>query len=225
QELGSQLGRTSRRCIWDPWSLTSVWTHPHGAIKPRGTWVGRNRARCLSHCVLGSGTTGPGEHCLHREGNSIMRRLLLVTGLLALLLGEADPASLPQVLIKTKGQVGGPERDIKEAWDARGVDILKTDNPLLGLLAAPNLAAATWQKRQGTKAQAGTEDALGHVPSPRWDPEPDCDDLYHPAPEEAREAQDEAELWPWVLPLPQVLQGPEEDRDHIYHPREDSGGP
>ncbi|XP_059254884.1 proline-rich acidic protein 1 [Mustela nigripes] len=154
-----------------------------------------------------------------------MRRLLLVTGLLALLLGEAGPASLPQVLIKTKGPVGGPEWDTKQAWDTRVVDILKTDNQLLGLLAAPNLAAATWEKRQGSKAQAGTEDILGHVPSPRWDPELDRDDLYHPVPEEAEEAQDEAGLWPWALSLPQALQGPEEDRDHIYHPREDSGGP
>ncbi|XP_044096711.1 proline-rich acidic protein 1 isoform X2 [Neovison vison] len=153
-----------------------------------------------------------------------MRRLLLVTGLLALLLGEAGPASLPQVLIKAEGHVGGPEWDTKEAWDARVVD-LKTDNQLLGLLAAPSLAAATWEKWQGSEAQAGTEDTLGHVPSPRWDPELDRDDLYHPAPEEAREAQDEAGLWPWALSLPQVLQGPEEDRDHIYHPREDSGGP
>lgn len=77
----------------------------------------------------------------------------------------------------------------------------------------------------GTKAQAGTEDTLGHVPSPTWDPEPDRDDLYHPPPEEAQEVQDEAGLWSWALPLPQVLQGPEEDRDHIYHPRGDSWGP
>lgn len=77
----------------------------------------------------------------------------------------------------------------------------------------------------GTKAQAGTEDTLGHAPSPRWDPEPDRDDLYHPPPGEAEEAQEEAGLWSWALSPPQGLQGPEEDRDHIYHPREDSWGP
>ncbi|XP_032255066.1 proline-rich acidic protein 1 [Phoca vitulina] len=79
--------------------------------------------------------------------------------------------------------------------------------------------------QRSTKAQARTEDTLGHIPSPSWDPEPDRDDLYHPPPEEAQEVQDEAGLWSWALSLPQVLQGPEEDRDHIYHPREDSWGP
>lgn len=97
------------------------------------------------------------------------------------------------------------------AAEPRGVDFPPEENPISLSL--------------GSEAQAGTEDTLGHVPSPRWDPELDRDDLYHPAPEEAREAQDEAGLWPWALSLPQVLQGPEEDRDHIYHPREDSGGP
>ncbi|XP_027975750.1 proline-rich acidic protein 1 [Eumetopias jubatus] len=154
-------------------------------------------------------------------------RLLLVTSLAALLLEEAGSAFLPQVLIKTKGHVGAPERDTEEAWGTRMVETLRKDNQLTGLLVAPKPAAATWEKPQGqgTKAQAGTEDTLGHVPSPRWDPEPDRDDLYHPAPEEAQEVQDEAGLWSWALSLPQVLQGPEEDRDHIYHPRGDSWGP
>nr|XP_035965518.1 proline-rich acidic protein 1 isoform X1 [Halichoerus grypus] len=160
-----------------------------------------------------------------------MRRLLLVTSLVALLLGETGSAFLPQVLIKTKGHVGAPERDTEDcarrAWGARLVETLIKDNQLMGLLVAPKPAAATWEKLQGqgTKAQARTEDTLGHVPSPSWDPEPDRDDLYHPPPEEAQEVQDEAGLWSWALSLPQVLQGPEEDRDHIYHPREDSWGP
>ncbi|XP_008684338.2 proline-rich acidic protein 1 isoform X2 [Ursus maritimus] len=156
-----------------------------------------------------------------------MRRLLLATSLVALLLAEAGSASLPQVLIKTKGYSGSPEQDMEEAWGARVVETLKKDNRLMGLLVAPKLAADTWERRQGqgTKAQAGTEDTLGHAPSPRWDPEPDRDDLYHPPPGEAEEAQEEAGLWSWALSPPQGLQGPEEDRDHIYHPREDSWGP
>uniref|UniRef100_A0A8C7AYA7 Proline-rich acidic protein 1 n=1 Tax=Neovison vison TaxID=452646 RepID=A0A8C7AYA7_NEOVI len=135
-------------------------------------------------------------------------RLLLVTGLLALLLGEAGPASLPQVrvLLREPRPTG-----LESEERPRGVDFPPEENPISLSL--------------GSEAQAGTEDTLGHVPSPRWDPELDRDDLYHPAPEEAREAQDEAGLWPWALSLPQALQGPEEDRDHIYHPREDSGGP
>lgn len=155
-----------------------------------------------------------------------MRRLLLVTGLLALLRGEAGSASPPQVPIKTRGHAEAPERDTEEAWGARVVESLKMDNQLEGLLAAPNLEAATWETRQGqgTKAQAWMGDTLGHAPSPGWGPEPDRDDLYHPAPEEAQEAQ-EAGPWSRALSLPHVLQGPEEDRDHIYHPREGAQGP
>ncbi|XP_077733219.1 proline-rich acidic protein 1 isoform X1 [Canis aureus] len=163
---------------------------------------------------------GPREHRLHWEEDLIMRRLFLVAWLAALLLlQEVGSASLAQGLVRTDGKVGAPEQDPEGARGAHMLETLKHDNQPTGLLVAPKLAAVTWAtwQGQGSEAQAGAEGTWGRAPS--WDPEPDRDSLYHPPPEEA---QGPAQLWPWVLPPQQVLQGPEEDRDHIYHPREAS---
>ncbi|XP_070326639.1 proline-rich acidic protein 1 isoform X1 [Odocoileus virginianus] len=143
-----------------------------------------------------------------------MRRLLLLTGLAAVLLLEAGSARTHQVRVQTKGKVGA-EQDTLEAWDARMVESPE-DNQLIWLLMAPKLMA-TSKEQQGAKAPAETEDALGRVLGPREGPEPDRDSLFHDGPEEALE---EARPWARVLRPRQVLHGPEEDRDHIYHPRE-----
>ncbi|XP_058400330.1 proline-rich acidic protein 1 [Diceros bicornis minor] len=145
-----------------------------------------------------------------------MKRLLLVTNLVAMLLQQAGIASAPQVLIKTKGGVGAREQDAEEAWGARVVEPPEKEDRLMGLLPALKLMATTQEKQQGTKDQAGTKDILRGLRSPRRGPEPDHDNLYHPPPEEA---QEEAGPWSRVLLSRQVLRGPEEDRDHIYHPR------
>ncbi|KAM9702464.1 proline-rich acidic protein 1 [Dama dama] len=144
-----------------------------------------------------------------------MRRLLLLTGLVAVLLLEAGSARTHQVRVQTKGKVGA-EQDTVEAWDAHEVESPEKDNQLIWLLMAPKLMA-TSEEQQGAKAPAETEDALGRVLGPREGPEPDRDSLFHDGPEEALE---EARPWARVLPPGQVLHGPEEDRDHIYHPRE-----
>nr|XP_058911397.1 proline-rich acidic protein 1 [Kogia breviceps] len=148
-------------------------------------------------------------------------RLLLITILGAVFLLEAGSARIPQVLVQTKGKVGA-EQGTEEAWGARAVEPPGKDSQLMWLFVAPKLLATTGEKRQGAEALAETKDILGHVPSPRWGPEPDHDGLYHNWPEEA---QGEARPWAQVLPPQQVLQGPEEDRDHIYHPKEDSWEP
>ncbi|XP_005225772.1 proline-rich acidic protein 1 [Bos taurus] len=143
-----------------------------------------------------------------------MRRLLLLTSLVAVLLLEAGSARIPQVRVQTKGKVGA-EQDT-EVWDARAVESPEKDNQLIWLLMAPKLMT-TSKEQKGAKAPAETEDALGHVLGPREGPEPDWDSLFHDGPEEVLE---EARPWARVLPPRQVLHGPEEDRDHIYHPRE-----
>ncbi|KAK2493111.1 hypothetical protein MC885_010015 [Smutsia gigantea] len=157
----------------------------------------------------------------HLSLSSLAPRLLLVTSLAAMLLQEVGSASMHQVLVKTKGNVGPPEQNTEEAWGALAAEPLD-GGWLRGLLTAPGLVATAWKTQQGAMAWVGTEDALGRVLSPRQGPDPDPEDRYHPWPEEA---QDEAQLWSWVLPSRQELQGPEEDRDHIYHPRGTSWGP
>ncbi|XP_012516140.1 PREDICTED: proline-rich acidic protein 1 [Propithecus coquereli] len=152
-----------------------------------------------------------------------LRRLLLVTSMVAVLLQEAGAAPAPQVPVKIQVRLRAPEQDTEKAWGARVVDPPEKDDWLVGLLPAakPELAAVE-EKLPGTKAWVELEDILGLFRNPLRGPEPDLDDLYHPP-----TVEDQGGEGPllWVLPPHQVLQGPEEDQDHVHHPAEESGGP
>nr|XP_015312388.2 proline-rich acidic protein 1 isoform X1 [Macaca fascicularis] len=151
-----------------------------------------------------------------------MRRVLMVTSLVAVLLWEAGVASAPKVHVKHRPSEQEAEN---RAWGARVVEPPEKDDQLVGLLPVlkPKLLTAEKSPGQGRgpvlpgiKASVETEDILGHVLSPQQGPEPDHDSLHHPPPEE-----DQGEEGPrlWVMPNRQVLRGPEEDQDHMYHPQ------
>ncbi|XP_040848405.1 proline-rich acidic protein 1, partial [Ochotona curzoniae] len=141
-------------------------------------------------------------------------RLLAATCLVFLLLCEAGAAPAPQVLVKTKGKKGVPEQDTEKAWGARAVDPPEKDGQLLLLLPILGLKpVAAKEELPGASTQADAKDILSRFRNPRWGPEPDLDELYHPQPEGQGRAGPRSQ----ILPRRQVLQGPEEDRDHIYH--------
>ncbi|XP_024202487.1 proline-rich acidic protein 1 isoform X3 [Pan troglodytes] len=143
-----------------------------------------------------------------------MRRLLLVTSLVAVLLWEAGAAPAPKVPIKMQVKHRPSEQDPENrAWGTRVVEPPEKDDQLVVLFPVQKpKVLTTEEKPRGTKAWVETEDTLGRVLSP----EPDHDSLYHPPPEEDR-GEERPRLW--VMPNHQVLLGPEEDRDHIYHPQ------
>ncbi|XP_012663250.1 proline-rich acidic protein 1 [Otolemur garnettii] len=146
-----------------------------------------------------------------------MRRLFLITSLVAMLLQEASMAPAPQVPVKFQVRLRAPEQDTEKAWGTRVLAL-----PEKGLLPILKLKVLAVEKKlPGTKAWVEPEDILGHVRSPLQDPEPDHDSLYHSL------TEDQGGTRPWLRALPshQVLRGPEEDRDHIYHPAEGPGGP
>nr|XP_015312390.2 proline-rich acidic protein 1 isoform X3 [Macaca fascicularis] len=142
-----------------------------------------------------------------------MRRVLMVTSLVAVLLWEAGVASAPKVHVKHRPSEQEAEN---RAWGARVVEPPEKDDQLVGLLPVLKPKLLTAEKSPGIKASVETEDILGHVLSPQQGPEPDHDSLHHPPPEE-----DQGEEGPrlWVMPNRQVLRGPEEDQDHMYHPQ------
>ncbi|XP_012790257.2 proline-rich acidic protein 1 [Sorex araneus] len=144
-----------------------------------------------------------------------MRRRLLFTVPLVLLLWETGAATTPQAL-KTKG-TGSPEQDTVQARDPLG-----EDHPLwglmhLGLLPAMKLLAEAQQ--QGTVTTMDSEDLLAKLRRPLQGPEPDRDPLHHSLPEGSWE---ESEPEPQAPLRRVVLAGPEEDRDHLYHGSGDS---
>ncbi|XP_011797369.1 PREDICTED: proline-rich acidic protein 1 [Colobus angolensis palliatus] len=145
-----------------------------------------------------------------------MRRVLMVTSLLAVLLWEAGAASAPKVPIKVQVKHQPSEQEAEKAWGTRVVEPPEKGDQLVGLLPVPKPKLLTAEKSPGIKAWVETEDILDHVLSPQQGPEPDHDSLHHPLPEE-----DQGEEGPrlWVMPNRQVLRGPEEDQDHIYHPQ------
>ncbi|XP_062071294.1 proline-rich acidic protein 1 isoform X1 [Lepus europaeus] len=146
-----------------------------------------------------------------------MKRLLVATCLVSMLLCEAAVAPAPQVLVKTRGKQEVSEQDTEKAWGARALDPPEKGGQLLWPLPRPRLklAAAAEKKLPGANAWAGTQDILRRFRVPKLDPEPDLDDQHHPHPKEAL-GEEGPRLW--VLPPRQVLPGPEEDRDHIHHP-------
>ncbi|XP_055100893.2 proline-rich acidic protein 1 isoform X1 [Symphalangus syndactylus] len=155
-----------------------------------------------------------------------MRRLLMVTSLVAVLLWEAGAAPAPKVPIKMQVKHRPSEQDTEKAWGARVVEPPEKDDQLVVLFPIQKPKLLTTEEKPpgegrgpilpGTKAWVETEDTLGRVLSPQQGPEPDHDSLYHPPPEE-----DQGKEGPqlWVMPNRQVLLGPEEDQDHIYHPQ------
>ncbi|XP_073934117.1 proline-rich acidic protein 1 isoform X2 [Castor canadensis] len=66
-----------------------------------------------------------------------MRRLLLVTCLVTVLLQEAGAIPVPQVLVKTNGKHKVAEQDTEKAWDTRAVEPLEKDDQLGKLLPVP----------------------------------------------------------------------------------------
>uniref|UniRef100_A0A2K5QYI1 Proline rich acidic protein 1 n=1 Tax=Cebus imitator TaxID=2715852 RepID=A0A2K5QYI1_CEBIM len=153
-----------------------------------------------------------------------MRRLLVVTSLVAVLLWEAGAGPAPKVPDKAQVKHWPSEQDTEKAQDARDVEPPEKDDQLVGLLPVQKPKLLTAEEKPpgqsrpilpGTKAWVETQDILGSVLSPQQGPEPDYDGLYHPPPEEDQ-GEEEPQLW--VMPNRQVLRGPEKDQDHIYHP-------
>nr|XP_039329379.1 proline-rich acidic protein 1-like [Saimiri boliviensis boliviensis] len=144
-----------------------------------------------------------------------MRRLLVVTSLLAVLLWGAGAAPARKFLSRSKSNAS-PQQDAAKAWGARVVQPTEKDNQLVGVLPVQNPKLLTAEEKPpGTKVWVKTKDILGHVLSPQQGPEPSLDSLYHPPP---KEDQGKEGPWLWVMPNHQVLQGPEEDQDVLYHP-------
>ncbi|XP_053439507.1 proline-rich acidic protein 1 [Nycticebus coucang] len=194
------------RILTDLCPDTPLW----GNITPEAWEDGPGAWVLLSSC---SSFSAPSV--LH--GPPDMRRLFLITGLVAMLLQEASMAPAPQVPVKFQVRLRAHEQDTEKAWGARVLASL--EKGLLPILKLRVLAVN--EELPGTKAWVEPEDILGRVWSPLQDPEPDHDSLYHPLTED----QGGARPWPRALPSRQVLPGPEEDRDHIYHPAEGPGGP
>ncbi|XP_042817007.1 proline-rich acidic protein 1 isoform X3 [Panthera tigris] len=106
--------------------------------------------------------------------------LLLVASLAALLLGEADSASKPQVLIKTKGKVGAPEQDTEEPW---GVPSLGRDDELMGLPSwdpEPDRDSLYHPPPEEAQAEAGLRSWSLPPHQELQGPEEDRDHIYHP---------------------------------------------
>ncbi|XP_010618391.1 proline-rich acidic protein 1 isoform X2 [Fukomys damarensis] len=148
-----------------------------------------------------------------------MRRLFLVTCLVAVLLQEDGAIPAPEVPDKIKGKHSASEQDTEKAWSDHILQPLTKDNQLEDLFPVPKPSLVATEEKPGNKAWVETEDILSHFRRPQQDPEPDCDSLYHPASEEI---QVKEEPFSWAMLSRQVLQGPEEDLDHIYHPVEES---
>ncbi|XP_077619149.1 proline-rich acidic protein 1 isoform X2 [Crocuta crocuta] len=112
-----------------------------------------------------------------------MRRLLLVTSLAALLLGEAGSASRPQVLMETEGKVGAAEQDTEEVWGARVPSSLRRDNQLMGLPSwDPELDRDSLYHPLPEEAQdeAGLRSWALPPHQGLQGPEEDRDHIYHP---------------------------------------------
>ncbi|KAK2112504.1 Proline-rich acidic protein 1 [Saguinus oedipus] len=102
-----------------------------------------------------------------------IRKLLVVTSLLAVLLWGTGVAPAPKVPVKVQVKHQPSEQDAAKAWGACVVEPTEKDNQLVGVLPVqkPKLLTAE-EKPPGTKAWVETKDILGHVLSPQQGPEP-----------------------------------------------------
>ncbi|EDM11896.1 proline-rich acidic protein 1 [Rattus norvegicus] len=152
-----------------------------------------------------------------------MKRFLLATCLVAVLLWEAGAIPAHQVPVKTKGKHVFPEQETEKAWGTRAMEPLEKDDQLRALLPVPKQKlAATEEKHSDTMTWVETKDILSRFRNPLQGPELDLDSIYHPMSEDVQN-----EEVPQSRPIlyRQVLHGPEEDLDHISHSLEDSGEP
>uniref|UniRef100_H0WDU3 Proline rich acidic protein 1 n=1 Tax=Cavia porcellus TaxID=10141 RepID=H0WDU3_CAVPO len=147
-----------------------------------------------------------------------MRRLFLITCLVAVLLQEAGAIPAPQVPNKTKGKHWISEQDTEKTWGNHTFQHLEKDDQLVDLLHMPKSKPA-FIKKPGNSARVETEDMLSRFRRPQQGPEPDLDSLYHPA---SQEIQVKEEPLLRAMLSRQVLRGPEKDLDHIYHPTGES---
>ncbi|XP_069867575.1 proline-rich acidic protein 1 [Dipodomys merriami] len=106
-------------------------------------------------------------------------RLLLVTGLAAMLLWEAAAGPPPQDS-KTRGTLGAAQPDTQKAWGAQAMETHE-DDPL-GRLHPEPIGTLAEEPLPGLDAKAWVEirDTLGPLRRPQRGPEPDLDSLYHP---------------------------------------------
>ncbi|KAL1788339.1 proline-rich acidic protein 1 [Sigmodon hispidus] len=151
-----------------------------------------------------------------------MKRFLLATCLVVVLLQEAGAIPALQVPVKTKDKHVILEQETEKALGAKAMEPMEKDNQLGALLPVPKqkLAAAE-EKRSDARTWVETEDILSPFRIPHYGPEQDLDSLYHPM----YEVEDEEVPQTRPVIYRQVLQGPEEDLDHISHALEDSEEP
>ncbi|XP_029788703.1 proline-rich acidic protein 1 [Suricata suricatta] len=112
-----------------------------------------------------------------------MRRLLLVTSLAALLLGERGLASKRQVLIETKGKIGAPEQDTAETRGARVPTSLRRDKQLSGLSGwdpEPDRDSLYHPPPEEAQDEAGVWSWALPPHQGLQGPEEDRDHIYHP---------------------------------------------
>ncbi|CAH6793290.1 proline-rich acidic protein 1 [Phodopus roborovskii] len=153
-----------------------------------------------------------------------MKRFLLATCLVTVLLQEAGAIPAHQVPVKTKGNHVILEQETEKALGTKLTEPLEKDNQLGPWLPVPKqkFAAAEEKHSDAATLVETEEDILSRFRNPRHGPEPDLDSIDHPTYEEV---QDEEVPQTWPLMYRQVLQGPEEDLDHISHSLEDSEEP
>ncbi|XP_041522912.1 proline-rich acidic protein 1 [Microtus oregoni] len=158
----------------------------------------------------------------HREGAPVMKRFLLATCLVAVLLQEAGAIPARQVPVKTKGKHVILEQETEKALGTKAMEALEKDNQLGALLLVPKQKLAAAEEKLADAMTLVETDLLSHLRNPLQGPEPDLDSLHHPKYEEV---QDEAVPQMLLKIHRQVLQGPEKDLDHISHSLEDSSEP
>ncbi|XP_021083667.1 proline-rich acidic protein 1 [Mesocricetus auratus] len=150
-----------------------------------------------------------------------MKRFLLATCLVAVLLQEAGAIPARQVPVKTKGKHVIFEQETEKALGTKAMEPLEKDNQLGLLLSVPKqkLAVAEEKRTDAVTLVETEEDIPSRFWNPLHGPELDLDSIYHPKYEEVQD-----EEVPLMRPMlyRQVLQGPEEDLDHIFHSLEDS---
>uniref|UniRef100_U3KNJ2 Uncharacterized protein n=1 Tax=Oryctolagus cuniculus TaxID=9986 RepID=U3KNJ2_RABIT len=93
-----------------------------------------------------------------------MKRLLVATCLVSVLLCEAAVAPAPQVLVKTKSKQGVSEQDTEKAWGARALDPPEKGGQLLWPLPGPRpkLAAAAEKELPGNVGTLSPRREPGH---------------------------------------------------------------
>ncbi|XP_075828792.1 proline-rich acidic protein 1 [Microtus pennsylvanicus] len=154
-----------------------------------------------------------------------MKRFLLATCMVAVLLQEAGAIPARQVPVKTKGKHVILEQETEKALGTKAMEALEKDNQLGALLPVPKQKLAAAEEKLAdamTLVETVEKDLLSHLRNPLHGPEPDLDSLLHPKYEEV---QDEAVPRMLLKIHRQVLQGPEKDLDHISHSLEDSSKP